>query len=156
MASCVYPYIWANQTIMPNMNFNKVEHRTVIIHMEVITNMYVLPKITMEIITNKRISTYGTEQFPNDFLFSFVFSQGQVTISSCLEQAPNIYPCSFREMLNFSGFLLLNDIRIQGKFSHRMRTMSVAMKYDVNALALSFGASCLPLGSSLNSCCIDW
>ena len=59
-------------------------------------------------------------------------------------------------MLNFSGFLLLNDIRIQGKFSHRMRTMSVAMKYDVNALALSFGASYLPLGSSLNSCCIDW
>jgi len=59
-------------------------------------------------------------------------------------------------MLNFSGFLLLNDIRMQGKFSHLMRTMSVAMKYDVNALALSFGASSSPLGSSLNSCCIDW
>lgn len=44
----------------------------------------------------------------------------------------------------------------RGSFSHLMRTMSVAMKYDVNALALSFGASSLPLGSSLNPCCIDW
>lgn len=59
-------------------------------------------------------------------------------------------------MLIFSGFLLLDDIRMQGKFSHLMRTMSVAMKYDVNALSLSFEAPSLPLGSSLNSCCIDW
>ena len=57
MTSCIKSHIRPNQTVIADVYFCNVEHRTIIISMEIVADMDILAKVTMEIITNERITT---------------------------------------------------------------------------------------------------
>ena len=61
MTSCINSHIRPNQTVIADVYFCNVEHRTIIISMEIVANMDILTKVAMEIITNERITTRGSE-----------------------------------------------------------------------------------------------
>jgi hypothetical protein len=45
MSSRVDSYIWANQTIVSNANLCQVEHRAIVVSMEIIAHMDVLAEV---------------------------------------------------------------------------------------------------------------
>ena len=69
--------IVANQAIVSNADFCKVEHRAVVVCMEIFTHMDILAEVTMEVVTHKRIDANGAEQLIDDFLFLWLISQSQ-------------------------------------------------------------------------------
>ena len=73
MTSCINSHIRPNQTVIADVYFCNIEHRTIIISMEIVANMDILTKVAMEIITNERITTRRTEQFlDNSFLLDMI------------------------------------------------------------------------------------
>ena len=69
--------IRTNETIVTDVYFCNVEHRTIIISMEIVADMDILAKVTMEIITNERITTRRSEQFLDNFLLLDIIDQSQ-------------------------------------------------------------------------------
>ena len=55
MTSCINSHIRPNQTVIADVYFCNVEHRTIIISMEIVAYMDILTKVAMEIVTNKWI-----------------------------------------------------------------------------------------------------
>ena len=77
MTSCINSHIRPNQTVIADVYFCNVEHRTIIISMEIVADMDILAKVTMEIITNERITTRRSEQFLDNFLLLDMIDQRQ-------------------------------------------------------------------------------
>ena len=77
MTSCIKSHIRPNQTVIADVYFCNVEHRTIIISMEIVADMDILAKVTMEIITNERITTRRSEQFLDNFLLLDMIDQRQ-------------------------------------------------------------------------------
>ncbi len=77
MTSCINSHIRPNQTVIADVYFCNVEHRTIIISMEIVANMDILTKVAMEIITNERITTRRSEQFLDNFLLLDMIDQRQ-------------------------------------------------------------------------------
>ena len=77
MTSCINSHIRPNQTVIADVYFCNVEHRTIIISMEIVANMDILTKVAMEIITNERITTRRSEQFLDNFLLLDIIDQSQ-------------------------------------------------------------------------------
>ena len=77
MTSCIKSHIRPNQTVIADVYFCNVEHRTIIISMEIVANMDILTKVAMEIITNERITTRRSEQFLDNFLLLDMIDQRQ-------------------------------------------------------------------------------
>ncbi len=75
MTSCINSHIRPNQTVIADVYFCNVEHRTIIISMEIVANMDILTKVAMEIITNERITTRRSEQFLDNFLLLDMIDQ---------------------------------------------------------------------------------
>lgn len=73
----VKPHIRPNQTVIADVYFCNVEHRTIIISMEIVADMDILTKVAMEIITNERITTRRSEQFLDNFLLLDMTDQRQ-------------------------------------------------------------------------------
>lgn len=78
MTSCINSHIRPNQTVIADVYFCNVEHRTIIISMEIVANMDILTKVAMEIITNERITTRRSEQFLDNFLLLDMIDQRQI------------------------------------------------------------------------------
>jgi len=78
MTSCINSHIRPNQTVIADVYFCNVEHRTIIISMEIVAHMDILTKVAMEIITNERITTRGSEQFLDNFLLLDMIDQRQI------------------------------------------------------------------------------
>ena len=77
MISCINSHIRPNQTVIADVYFCNVEHRTIIISMEIVANMDILTKVAMEIITNERITTRRSEQFLDNSLLLDMIDQRQ-------------------------------------------------------------------------------
>ena len=77
MTSCINSHIRPNQAVIADVYFCNVEHRTIIISMEIVADMDILAKVTMEIITNERITTRRSEQFLDNFLLLDMIDQRQ-------------------------------------------------------------------------------
>ena len=77
MTSCIKSHIRPNQTVIADVYFCNVEHRTIIISMEIVADMDILAKVAMEIITNERITTRRSEQFLDNFLLLDIIDQSQ-------------------------------------------------------------------------------
>ena len=77
MTSCINSHIRPNQTVIADVYFCNVEHRTIIISMEIVANMDILTKVAMEIITNEMITTRRSEQFLDNFLLLDMIDQRQ-------------------------------------------------------------------------------
>ena len=75
MTSCIESHIRPNQTVIADVYFCNVEHRTIIISMEIVANMDILTKVAMEIITNERITTRRSEQFLDNFFLLEMIDQ---------------------------------------------------------------------------------
>ena len=75
MTSCINSHIRPNQTVIADVYFCNVEHRTIIISMEIVANMDILTKVAMEIITNERITTRRSEQFLDNFFLLEMIDQ---------------------------------------------------------------------------------
>ena len=77
MTSCINSHIRPNQTVIADVYFCNVEHRTIIISMEIVTYMDVLTKVTMKIIADKGTDTHIAKQLFHDILFLGKFSQSE-------------------------------------------------------------------------------
>ena len=85
MTSCINSHIRPNQTVIADVYFCNadvyfcnIEHRTIIISMEIVANMDILTKVAMEIITNESITTRRTEQFLDNFFLLDMIDQRQI------------------------------------------------------------------------------
>ena len=77
MPSCVDTHIRPNQAVVANTDFSNIEHRTIIVGMEIVAHVDVLSEVAVEVVTHKGIAAHGTEQIFHDFLFLRKISQSQ-------------------------------------------------------------------------------
>ena len=74
MPCCVDAHIRTDQAVIAYADLCQVEHRAVVVSMEIFAHMDVFAKVTMEVVANKGITANRSEQFPYDFLFLCLLS----------------------------------------------------------------------------------
>ena len=73
----IEPHVGTNEAVVADTYLGNVEHRTIVIGMEVVAHMNVLPEVAMEVVGHERIAADGTEQLPQDYLLLCLVGQGK-------------------------------------------------------------------------------
>ncbi len=77
MASCIDAHIRSDQTVMTNTDFSHVEHRAIVVGMEMISYMNVLTKVAVKIVADEGIAPHIAKQFFHNILFLGKISQSE-------------------------------------------------------------------------------